>query len=385
MKRRLQVFVSSTYSDLLPERQAAVGAILKAGHIPAGMELFTAGDRSQLETIKQWIDESDVYMLILGGRYGSIEPTSGISYTELEYDYALQQQKPLFAVVITETTLEAKVKVGGTAFIERENPKALALFRKKVLSNISSFFDDAKDIKLCVHETLADFAANRTLKGWVSADEVVDTKPLFDEIRKLSEENRQLKDSLSELEKRSSSQSAKKNESFQELRKILQAIEIKIPAKLAQGKEFTIDLLSLLYGNRDTLVTGVTNQAGSGEAEQFFYQNVFPKLQVHGLAVNEKVAGVRYRRYALSGLGNAFLADMERRLLLEKEVGKAPASKAGGDVSGASETVSKPITSTQESQSNVEAPAEPVPVVQTKAKASAKSKPKPAAKKSARK
>jgi len=349
------------------------------------MELFTAGDRSQLETIKQWIDESDVYMLILGGRYGSIEPTSGISYTELEYDYALQQQKPLFAVVITETTLEAKVKVGGTAFIERENPKALALFRKKVLSNISSFFDDAKDIKLCVHETLADFAANRTLKGWVSADEVVDTKPLFDEIRKLSEENRQLKDSLSELEKRSSSQSAKKNESFQELRKILQAIEIKIPAKLAQGKEFTIDLLSLLYGNRDTLVTGVTNQAGSGEAEQFFYQNVFPKLQVHGLAVNEKVAGVRYRRYALSGLGNAFLADMERRLLLEKEVGKAPASKAGGDVSGASETVSKPITSTQESQSNVEAPAEPVPVVQTKAKASAKSKPKPAAKKSARK
>jgi len=43
-RRKLQVFVSSTFSDLIKERQAAVEAILTAGHIPAGMELFTAGD-----------------------------------------------------------------------------------------------------------------------------------------------------------------------------------------------------------------------------------------------------------------------------------------------------------------------------------------------------
>jgi hypothetical protein len=321
-------------------------------------------------------------MLILGGRYGSIEPTSGVSYTELEYDYAIQQQTPLFAVVITEAVLEAKVKNGGTSFNERDDPNALTLFRKKVLSNISSFFDDAKDIKLCVHETLADFAANRALKGWVSADAVVDTKPLFDEIRKLSEENRQLKDSLSDLEKRSSSQSTKRTESFQELRKVLKAIDIKIPAKLAQGKEVTIDLLRLLYGNRDTLVTGVTNQAGSGEAEQFFYQNVFPKLQVHGLAVNEKVAGVRYRRYALSGLGNAFLADIEKRLLLEKDVAKAPSSKPEGDASSTPETASAPTASAREGQRNVEAVETTAP---SKAKRSTKPKPKPAASKGGRK
>ena len=68
MKRKLQIFVSSTYNDLLEERQAAVSAILEAGHIPAGMELFAAGDQSQWETIKRWIEESDVFMLILGGR-----------------------------------------------------------------------------------------------------------------------------------------------------------------------------------------------------------------------------------------------------------------------------------------------------------------------------
>ena len=85
MNKKLQVFVSSTYTDLIEERQAAVQAILDAGHIPAGMELFKAGNRSQLETIYKWIDESDIYMLILGGRYGSIESKSGKSYTQLEY------------------------------------------------------------------------------------------------------------------------------------------------------------------------------------------------------------------------------------------------------------------------------------------------------------
>jgi hypothetical protein len=70
VKRKLQVFVSSTFTDMLLERQAAVDAILRAGHIPAGMELFAAGDESQLETIRRWIDDSDVFMLILGGRYG---------------------------------------------------------------------------------------------------------------------------------------------------------------------------------------------------------------------------------------------------------------------------------------------------------------------------
>ena len=318
MKRKLQVFVSSTYSDLVQERQAAVTAILKAGHIPAGMELFTAADRSQMTTIKQWIDESDVYMLILGGRYGSIEPTSGISYTELEYDYAVEQRKPLFAVVTTDAALESKVRSGGTSFSEKENPKQLTLFRNKVLSNISSFFDDPKDIRLCVHESLADMALNRDLKGWVSADEVVDTKPLFDEIRKLSDENHQLKEALAEQERRAAKRIDSKD-SFTELRKVLNAIEVKVPAKLTGGdKDTDIDLLSIFFNNKETFVTGITNAQGTSDYDSFMYYSVCPKLQVHGLTVNEKLAGVRYRRYAVTPVGSAFLADMERTLLLKK-------------------------------------------------------------------
>ncbi|WP_313560496.1 DUF4062 domain-containing protein, partial [Ruminiclostridium cellobioparum] len=61
MRKKLQVFISSTYIDLIEERQAAVEAVLSIGHIPAGMELFTAGDESQWMTIKKWIENSDVY------------------------------------------------------------------------------------------------------------------------------------------------------------------------------------------------------------------------------------------------------------------------------------------------------------------------------------
>jgi len=55
------------------------------------MELFAAGDQSQMEIIKRWIDESDVFLLILGGRYGSIDPTTKKSYIQLEYEYAQQR------------------------------------------------------------------------------------------------------------------------------------------------------------------------------------------------------------------------------------------------------------------------------------------------------
>ena len=102
------------------ERQAAVEAILRSGNIPAGMELFAAGDKSQLETITRWIDDSDIYLLLLGGRYGTIESNTGKSYTEIEYDYAKSNNKPLFAIVINETYLDNKVKQFGKNVIETD-------------------------------------------------------------------------------------------------------------------------------------------------------------------------------------------------------------------------------------------------------------------------
>lgn len=318
MKRKLQVFVSSTYTDLITERQAAVSAILKSGHIPAGMELFTSADKSQMETIQKWIDESDVYMLILGGRYGCLEPASGVSYTELEYDYAVEHKKPLFSVVINESALEVKVREHGTEMMEKENPKQLRMFREKVLSNISSFFDDFKDIKLSVHESLADFAANRELKGWVSADEVVNTQPLLEEIGRLSKENETLKGKLEKTEKKlgSSPKTTTSDQEFEELIELLSSIKVKVPAELSgEGKEFTNSLYDLFVSNKDGFITGVTNQVAGGGVSSFMYHNLCPKLQIHGLVVNESVTGVRWRRFSSTKKGNDFLAYLERKKL----------------------------------------------------------------------
>ena len=61
---------------------------MKSKCIPAGMEFFGAVDENQLEYIKKIIDDSDYYILIIGGRYGTMGD-DGISYTEKEYDYAI--------------------------------------------------------------------------------------------------------------------------------------------------------------------------------------------------------------------------------------------------------------------------------------------------------
>lgn len=319
MDKKLQVFISSTFVDLKEERQAAVQAILKAGHIPAGMELFTAGDKSQMETIKRWIDESDIYMLILGGRYGSIEPTTSLSYTELEYDYAIEKEKPLFAVVITEDALDKKVKANGLEYVERSQPAALAEFRKKALTNISSFFDDSKDIKLSVHETIGDFLGRYQFSGWVRGDAVIDTAPLLDEIKRLTAQRNDFELQLADLKKvsRGVAQAEADQVNLNELASVLSKIEIQTTVfnKPEDDEPKKYDLYRIFTALSDNIVAGVRNNRGAGDVEQFLYYNVCTKLQIHGLVKNEKVAGVQWRMYSVTPLGERFLAFAQKEQL----------------------------------------------------------------------
>ena len=196
-KKKLQVFISSTFTDLKQERQAAVEAILTAGHIPAGMELFTAGDESQMNVIKRWIDESDIYLLILGGRYGSLESVTKKSYIHLEYEYAVEKGKPLFAVVIDESVIEDRVKQFGTTVIETENSQTLREFRALVLSRLVRFWHDPRDIKLAILETLSEFERRPELAGWISGKDSVNGGALVEEFARLTKENSELRQQLS--------------------------------------------------------------------------------------------------------------------------------------------------------------------------------------------
>jgi hypothetical protein len=195
-KKKLQVFISSTYEDLQNERQVAVQAILNSGHIPAGMELFASGDKSQLEVIKQWIKESDVYLLILAGRYGTIDKTSHKSYIQLEYEYALKIGKPHFAVVISEHALDEKVKLNGKKVLELDNPTKYKDFKSLVLSKVVRYWEDPKDIKIAIHETLAEMEKRDDLIGWIPGNHKINN----DKVTVLEKENSSLRKRIKELE-----------------------------------------------------------------------------------------------------------------------------------------------------------------------------------------
>lgn len=327
METKIQIFVSSTFTDLKSERQAAVEAILKAGHIPAGMELFIAGDQSQWEVIKKWILDSDVYMLILGGRYGSIESSTGLSYTELEYDFAVKSGKPYFAVVIEEKELEKRIKKHGKENVaEIQNPEKLVAFRAKVLSQISSFFCDFKDIKLCVHETLPNIIKEKNIKGWIRASDVPDTKKLADELTNVNNENRELRATIEkqnkQIELKTSSKLSEEKE-FEEIIKVMSSIMIDVSGiknVFANGKKVPneVSLLSLSISFKDAIMNGITNKYGIDDTGKFAYFTVCPRLQTYELVENEKVTGAQYRRYSITKKGTRFFAYYEKKQLLGK-------------------------------------------------------------------
>ena len=130
MDKRFQVFVSSTYADLQEERQKVIQTLMEMDCIPAGMELFPAADEEQWEFIKRVIDDCDYYILMIGGRYGSITH-EGISYTEKEYDYAISMGLKVLAFV-HEQPNEIPL---GKSDIDSALREKLEKFREKVSEN----------------------------------------------------------------------------------------------------------------------------------------------------------------------------------------------------------------------------------------------------------
>jgi hypothetical protein len=191
-KRKLQIFLSSTYEDLIDHRLAAMEAILAAGHIPAAMEQFAPGDETAWDKIKRWIDESDAFILILGGRYGSINPESGKSYVQMEYEYAIEKKKPFFSIVVSDAHHEERLKEFGSKVDERQNQDKYKAFKAAVTHWHCEWWDDQKDIQLAIFHKLPEWAQRDDLVGWVRGDEA-SSPETANELARLSSENRDLR------------------------------------------------------------------------------------------------------------------------------------------------------------------------------------------------
>jgi hypothetical protein len=273
MAKKYQVFVSSTYLDMKEERQAAVMAILGARHIPAGMELFAAGNEEQWETIKRWIDDSDVFMLILGGRYGSIEPKSKLSYIECEYDYAVTQGKFLITLVAKDSYLHGKKATNDTLHVfeyDSESQKKFDFFKSKVLKKISAIFDSPDKIALEIHKSLKD-AESENIPGWIRESEQQDVSEILNELNRIKNERDDLQSQLQVS-------GTKKN-----LNDELDSIIEKLENNIVGGED---SLFDCFVNCQNDLIKGVANPVWLHDStleSEFLWNTIIPQLEKYGL------------------------------------------------------------------------------------------------------
>lgn len=133
MEKKYQIFISSTYEDLKEERKKVQDTILSMYQFPIGMEMFSAADEDQWEIIRETIDSSDYYVLIIGHRYGSVIEKgeyAGISYTHREFRYALEQKIPVLAFLIDDCVAVTPKKMEQDA----DRKKKLERFKDEVKS-----------------------------------------------------------------------------------------------------------------------------------------------------------------------------------------------------------------------------------------------------------
>ena len=162
MKKRYQIFLSSTYVDLRDERQAILNLILNMGHIPVGMELFNAADESQWNIIKKMIDQSDYYILLVSDRYGSVDD-NGIGYTEKEYDYAIQKGIPTISFLREDSS----INMLPYEYRESDNKVRLYNFKDKVKQKLIKFWSNSNDLSLKAAISLNDLFNTKPQSGWI--------------------------------------------------------------------------------------------------------------------------------------------------------------------------------------------------------------------------
>lgn len=173
--RKFSIFISSTYEDLKEERQALVGVALENNFIPVGMEQFHAAPTSQWNVITKMIDACDFYLLVIGGRYGSIDEELGISYTEKEYNYAKTKGLPVLVLIKESSAISEREKDTGDD--KYDKMAKLDKFRERVKNdeNTVDFFTDINSLKYVASPTLRN-AVNYAddSAGWVRYRDIID-------------------------------------------------------------------------------------------------------------------------------------------------------------------------------------------------------------------
>ena len=201
-KRKYSVFISSTCEDPIEERQELLGVALENNYIPVGMEQFHAYPAKQWDVITKMIDECDAYLLVIGGRYGSIDVKERISFTEMEYNYAKSKSIPVLVLIRkTETITQDKMDSGSDKFQKQGKLDEL----KRVMNddNTVSFFSSISDLKYEASNALRnalEFCGEQA--GWVRYSDIrdiINTKIQDARLEKIEKMVSNLKDEIDQV------------------------------------------------------------------------------------------------------------------------------------------------------------------------------------------
>lgn len=165
-EKRYQIFISSTFADLEEERRMVMEAIISLNCFPAGMEMFPATDTEQLNYIKSVIDQSDYYVLILAGRYGSLAK-DGISFTEKEYQYAKRSGIPILVFI------RKNIELLPSKYVD-ENREKLEKFKNKVKrGRLVRFWSNPMELKFLIIDSLRRAFDTHPRKGWIREESLL--------------------------------------------------------------------------------------------------------------------------------------------------------------------------------------------------------------------
>jgi len=150
---RNSVFVSSSSADLKPHRQAVRDVINTLRLTFIGMEEFHPTAQAPADLIRRKVNEGQVYLGILGMRYGYVDPGTGLSMTELEYRQAIASDKRICMFVMDQNApiLASMVEDDPIRFAK------LIDFRGRIMkAHTCALFTDPADLAQKAEATLKE-------------------------------------------------------------------------------------------------------------------------------------------------------------------------------------------------------------------------------------
>lgn len=145
------VFLSSTWEDLQDYRRAARGVIEALDLTFIGMEEFPPSGTAPVDFIRREVTRAELYIGVLGMRYGFVDPALGFSMTELEYRQAVASGKRRCLFVMSDRAQIPLAMVDTDA----DRYRKLLEFRGRVLKeNVVQFFENPADLASKLEGTL---------------------------------------------------------------------------------------------------------------------------------------------------------------------------------------------------------------------------------------